>query len=100
MGARTRQRAFSTRVRNTDDEFRERANDMIHLLLARGASFLAERHGDLTVVSSREYESLQATVEILQDDEAMRDIRASERQPDEEAVDYDVLRRRRGLAKA
>lgn len=50
------------------------------------------------VLPAAEYESYVATAEILDDAEAMTELRLADQEPDSEAVPYEVVRRELGIA--
>jgi hypothetical protein len=85
------------------DEVVERVRALLDVWVSKTAGYLAVKaanRADLRVVPEDEYQAILHTLDVLKDDQAMEDIRRAAAEPDDEAVDYDELRRQRGLAKA
>lgn len=57
------------------------------------------RRTSAVVLTEHEYAEYLATVEVLEDEEAMEALREADRQPDSEARSYDDIRRELGIAK-
>jgi PHD/YefM family antitoxin component YafN of YafNO toxin-antitoxin module len=84
-------------------EVMERLSDMLERLMSRAAEYLVLamiRRGEhaAVVLSADEYETYTATAELLDDAEAMKELRLADLESDEEAVPYEVVRRELGIA--
>jgi hypothetical protein len=76
---------------------------MLDRLLERTAEHLAvamARRNEMLVVSATRYEAIVETAEILDDEETMDDLRRAAEESDDDAVDYEELRRQRTGAQA
>lgn len=67
-------------------------------LLQRSARVVSAARRDAIVISREDYESFVEAMEIVSDPEVMEDLRMAALTPDEEARDYDEVRREIGLA--
>lgn len=70
-------------------------------LATRVADRLADaltRRSSAVVLTERDYQEYLATMEVLEDSEAMDSLRRADAQPDSEARSYDEIRHELGLA--
>jgi len=87
------ERLFSGAGRVTD-RVKDRVADRIADRLADALT----RRSSAVVLTEQEYREYVATMEVLEDAEAMEALVEADKQPDEEARSYDEIRRELGLA--